>query len=291
MRVLILGVTGMLGHKVWQTAASRWDLYGTVRGKPEDVAKYGLFEQSRLLGGVDAMRFESVEAALSEVRPDVVINCVGVVKQLAAAKDPVVSLTVNSLLPHRLAVVCRTLGARLVHVSTDCVFSGARGMYSEGDQPDADDLYGRSKLLGEVGDEGCLTLRTSLIGRQLSGETGLVEWFLHEPGPVSGYAKAIFSGFTTQAFAALLVEIAERHPQLHGVLHAACDPIDKLSLLRLLRDAYGRDTAINPSDTLRLDRSLDASALRTLTGFVPRPWPEMVQCMAEDASPYNAWRR
>jgi len=198
MKVLILGGSGMLGHKLWQTFTSRFDTYTTFRGSVDDYGALGLFDPIRSFGGVSVQDFASVERVLAENRPEVVVNCIGVVKQDAAAKDPLISIEVNSLFPHRLARACAEIGSRLIHLSTDCVFSGQRGNYSVSDPADATDLYGRTKLLGEVNAGHCLTLRTSMIGRELCGSHGLVEWFLSQQGKVvRGYKKAVFSGFTT----------------------------------------------------------------------------------------------
>ena len=205
MKTLILGGSGMLGHKLWQTLAGRFDAYATFRQRPAVYAGYEIFDLARAVENVSAQDFDSIVRAMAKVQPEVVINCIGVVKQDAAAKDPLTSIYINSLFPHRLAEVCRAANARLIHLSTDCVFSGQRGGYAESDPSDAEDLYGKSKFLGEVAGEGCLTLRTSMIGRELAGSQGLLEWFLGQQGKsVRGFRQAIFSGFTTQALAEII---------------------------------------------------------------------------------------
>lgn len=290
-RVLILGGAGMLGHKLAQHFRDRFETFVTTRASRSSYERFDLAPPERLLTGVDANDFDSVVRAVAAARPDVVVNAVGIIKQQPAARDPIVSLSVNSLFPHRLAALCSAAGARLVHVSTDCVFSGRRGGYREADAPDAEDLYGRSKLLGEVDAPGALTLRTSIIGRELQSAYGLVEWFLSQAGGrVQGYTRAVFSGLPTLALARLVAEVIERHPDLHGLYHVSADPIDKCSLLRLLRDAYGVEVEIEPSDGVEIDRSLDSSRFRSLTGYSPRPWPELVAEMASDPTPYHHWR-
>jgi dTDP-4-dehydrorhamnose reductase len=291
MRVLILGAAGMLGHKLWQVYRERFETWGTVRSSYAAYAKYDLFEPERLLSGVDALNLDTVVAALAEVQPDVVVNCIGIIKQLPTAKDPIISLSVNSLFPHRLASLCQVAGARLIHISTDCVFSGRRGMYDEEDVTDAEDLYGRTKLLGEVNSAGCLTLRTSIIGRELGTCSGLVEWFLsNQGGMVRGFSRAIYSGFTTLALARVIAGVLEHHPTLSGLYHVSSEPIDKYHLLRLLRDAYDLPIDIEPYPEVQIDRSLDSSRFRALTGFQPPAWPDMLRQMAEDATPYYKWR-
>ena len=290
-RLLILGGAGMLGHKVWQRLSARFDARVTLRGRVSDYAALNLFDPKRVIEGVDVTDFARLDALIDEVRPEAVVNCVGIIKQLAEAQQAIPSITINSLLPHRLAAACASVGARLVHISTDCVFSGRRGMYREDDPSDAEDLYGRSKFLGEVGGAKAVTLRTSIIGRELRGTSGLVEWFLqHRGGAVDGYEKAIFSGFTTLELADLIGDVLEKHPQLEGLYQVSTEPIDKLRLLQLLNEAYGANVIIRPSSAVRIDRSLDSSRFRAATGWSPKPWPALVEAMAADPTPYDEWR-
>src|SRR5688500_6922625 len=168
----------MLGHKLWQTLAPRFDTRVRFRRPPDFYSRFGHFDPSRSIGGVSAHDFDGVVRALAAARPEVVVNCVGLVKQDAAAKDPYQFLAGNALIPPRLAQACSAARARLIHLSTDCVFTGRRGDYREADASDAEDIYGRTKWLGEVDYDNCLTIRTSMIGRELEGAHGLVEWFL-----------------------------------------------------------------------------------------------------------------
>ena len=292
MRVLILGGSGMLGHKLWQTLRPRFDTYVTFRQRASAYARLGVFDTERAVGGVSALDFDSVARAFARVRPEAVVNCIGIVKQDAAATDPLTSIAVNALFPHRLAALCRAAGARLVHLSTDCVFSGRAGNYAEADAQDAGDLYGRTKLLGEVGGEGCLTLRTSMIGRELSGAHGLVEWFLSQrTGRVRGFRRAVFSGFTTEALSGIIAGVVADHPNLSGVWHVAAEPINKFDLLTLVKQTYGLEVEIEPDEAFVCDRSLDGGRFREATGFRPAPWPEMIERMSGDATPYEDIRR
>ncbi len=291
MRVLILGASGMLGHKLWQIFQDRFETWGTVRSSYHTYARFSLFDPERLLGGVDASGFDTVVRAFETAKPDVLINAIGIIKQLPAAQDPLASIEANSLFPHRLAQVCHARGARLIHISTDCVFSGRKGMYSEQDPPDAEDLYGRSKLLGEVSKPNCLTLRTSLIGRELKTTHGLVEWFLSSRGQrVEGYSSAIFSGFPTLIFANLIAEVIEHHCELSGLYHVSSESISKYQLLCLLRDTFQVSIEIIPSPAVSIDRTLDSSRFRTATGYQTPPWQEMARTMVNDPTPYEAWR-
>lgn len=291
MRVLIFGGSGMLGHKLSQLFRERFDTWATVRGHGAAYARYGIFERERTLGAIDAADFDTVVRAVASVRPDVVVNAIGIVKQLPEARDPILSLTINSLFPHRLASLCQAAGTRLIHVSTDCVFSGRKGGYVESDISDAEDLYGRTKFLGEVTGPGCLTIRTSIVGRELNSSNGLVEWLLGNRGRrVNGFTEAIFSGLTTNRLAHTLADIVANHSDLSGLYHVSSQPISKYDLLRLICDAYGAQIEIDPVPGPRCDRSLDSSTLRRAAGIVPASWPEMIQEMAEDPTPYDSWR-
>ncbi len=292
MRVLILGASGMLGHKLWQVYRQRFETWGTVRSNYQEYARYGFFDPERVLGGVDASDFYTIVRAFETAQPTVVVNAIGIIKQLPAAKDPIVSLTVNSLFPHRLAKLCQATSARLIHISTDCVFSGRKGMYTEDDIPDADDLYGRSKLLGELTGPDCLTLRTSIVGRELQTTHSLVEWFLSNHGrSVRGYTNAIFSGFPSLTLANIIADIINREPDLSGLYHVSSEPVSKYQLLCLLRDTWRIPIEIEPSPHVTVDRSLDSRRFRAATGYVPPLWPEMVQAMADDTTAYEEWRR
>jgi dTDP-4-dehydrorhamnose reductase len=295
MRVLVLGGDGMLGHKVVQVLADRHEVTATfqsVRGAWTTFPMYERIPAERTLGGVDVAAFDTVVRAFAAAGPEVVVNCVGIIKQLEEAKDPILALEINSLFPHRLADLCRACGARLVHMSTDCVFSGRKGHYAEDDVSDAEDLYGRSKYLGEVDRAGCLTIRTSIFGRDFLKQSALLEWFLAQRGgTVRGYRNAVFSGFTTQALARLMGDLIEHHGDLHGVVQVASKPITKLDLLGRIRDAMGIDVTIEPFDDPPCDRSLDGTRFVAATGCRIPTWDEMVAELATDPTPYDDWRR
>ncbi|MFN8526578.1 MAG: sugar nucleotide-binding protein [Chloroflexota bacterium] len=215
-----------------------------------------------------------------------VVNCIGLVKHLRQASDAVPTLTLNALFPHRLYQICSVSGARLIHIGTDCVFSGRRGGYCEDDLPNAEDPYGRSKLLGEVAGPGCLTIRTSIVGREASGSHGLLEWLVGQRGKtVRGWSRAVFSGLTTRALSSALGDVIAHHQSLAGLYHMASEPIDKLSLLNRFRDALALEVAIEPDVTVRIDRSLDGSRFRQATGLVMPSWETMVGEVATDATP------
>ncbi|GAU83428.1 SDR family oxidoreductase [Bosea sp. BIWAKO-01] len=280
IKILILGAGGMLGNAAYRlfAASPGFEVVGTIRGGPP--AALSQSATARLLGDVNVTDRDRLVRVIGEAQPDVVINCVGVVKQLTAAKDPLVSITLNSLLPHRLAELCGVAGARLVHVSTDCVFDGRKGDYNEKDPSNAEDLYGKSKFLGEVDYSNAVTLRTSIIGHELNSAHSLIDWFLCQPGPtVRGYRRAIYTGLPTVELARVIRDVVVPRPELRGVWHVAADKINKFELLKLVALEYGKSIDIVPDDAVTIDRSMDGSRFRAATGYVAPPWPELIARM------------
>lgn len=273
----------MLGHKLMQRLGQDHEVWGTVRGAPEVAVAIPGVEPERLVGGVEAGDLGSVCRAIDFVAPAAVLNCIGIVKQIDAAKDAIVSIGINSLFPHQLAAICAKRGARLVHFSTDCVFSGRAGLYRESDIPDPVDLYGRSKLLGEVDRPGALTIRTSIVGRELQRGTGLFDWFFAQKGGrVRGYRHALYTGLTTGTMADVVRLVLESHPNLSGVWQVSSDPIDKLSLLELVNAVFALGIRIEPDNDFHCDRRLDSSRFRGATGWTPPSWQSMIETMHAD---------
>jgi len=284
-RVLVLGGTGMLGHKLCQVLGPAFETFATFRSSPPAIS--GVFDRIEAVGGVDAHEISAVVSAINQVNPDYVINAIGVVKQREEAKQAVPTITLNSLFPHQIAAACRERSARLIQMSTDCVFSGARGAYTERDVPDPVDLYGRSKLLGEVDDGLALTLRTSIIGREIGAGLGLVEWFLSQAGGrVRGYANAIYSGLTTEALSHMIAAIISSG-SLHGIWHVSSEPIAKYDLLVRLNDAFNTHTVIERDEDFRCDRSLVSDRFYRETGLARPSWDEMIDGLAKDPTPYR----
>lgn len=279
MKVLVLGVTGMLGNAVFKTLAHAHDVYGTVRSYSAQTLFADILRPN-IIAGVDVLDQDALVALLADVKPDLVINCVGLIKQLPNAKDPLVALPINAMFPHRLARLCDLQGTRLIHISTDCVFSGDKGMYTEADESDAKDLYGKSKYIGELHDYAhCLTLRTSIIGHELSSNASLVDWFLSQEGQVSGFTKAIFSGLPTAELARVINDFVLPNTDLSGLYHVSAEPIDKCALLKLVKDVYGKKIDIVADDAVVIDRSLNSDRFRVATGYTPKKWPDLIQFM------------
>lgn len=288
MRVLILGCNGMLGHKCYQVLAPVVDITGTIRGDYADISRYGFFPKGVIVGDIDASEISRIEGVIQQSAPDVVINCIGIVKSRKEINDRLSSIWINSLFPHQLYQVCRRNGIRLIHISTDCVFSGRKGNYREEDCADAEDTYGRTKYLGEVDGEDVLTIRTSLVGRQLAASNGLIEWFLsNQGGEVNGFSNAIFTGFPTLHFARIIADVIAKYPDLIGIYQVSSEPISKFELLTLVKKKMGLGIRIKEYPDFFCDRSLDSTLFRSKTGFIPLPWEEMLEEFAEDAIQYQ----
>ena len=276
----------MLGHEAIRVLARDFEVWGACRD-PGALPDLGV-PPARILGGLDATSAQSAMDLIDTVRPDVTVNAAGIVKQLAAARAAVPSIAVNSLWPHHLANACSLGGGRMVHVSTDCVFSGNRGQYIESDVPDAFDLYGRTKLLGEVTDRpDVVTLRTSIIGWQLGEPTGLVGWFgAHRCEPLKGYTKAVFSGLTTRALTEVIRDVVLPDDTLYGLWHVSAEPIDKHTLLADLARHLDWDVNLSPVDEPVIDRSLDSTRFRKRTSWAQPTWVRMLTELAEESSLY-----
>lgn len=277
MRILILGGDGMLGHQLFKHLSHRYFVRVTLRQNLSAYSEFGLFDKENSYSEIDVRSLDRVREVLAEFQPQAVVNAVGIVKQRSAAKESIPSLEINALFPHHLALLCKEIDARLLHMSTDCVFSGRKGMYLETDLSDAEDLYGRTKYLGEVHDSHCVTLRTSIIGRELSRKQGLLEWFLAQRGSVRGFKNAIFSGFTTLEFSRIIEKILTEYPEKAGLYHVSSYPISKLDLLTLIKKEMGLGIEIMPTEEPRLERSLDSTRFRREFNYTPPTWEQMIE--------------
>ena len=284
MRLLILGGSGMLGHQLWRGLHAQHDTWVTLRRPVADFAVHNLFDEAKAIQFDDITNDTALERALGQAKPEAVINCVGLIKQRDEASDEALTLRVNAEFPHRLAKRCGEAGARLIHFSTDCIFAGTKGNYTESDPSDAADLYGQSKHQGEVADAHSVTLRTSVIGHELGTNLALLDWFLSQRGQaISGFTKAIYSGFTTLEMARIVDRILTQHPALSGVWHVASEPISKFALLQLCREKLGWEGVIEPNDEFVCDRSLNADRFNQATGYTPPSWEAMISELAQQS--------
>jgi len=284
----VLGAYGMLGHRLLLDLGKKYDAVGTIRAvRKWDTPIMEMISAQKVITGVDASDLSTIRSIIERHRPRYVVNCIGIVKQADAAKDPITSITINSLLPHQLAKMTKSFGGTLIHFSTDCVFSGREGHYSQDHIPDPVDLYGRSKLLGEVSEKG-ITIRSSLIGREIDSRNGLVEWLLSNRGKaVTGFRRAIFSGFTTHEMANVVDILIDKRPITSGVWQVAADPISKFDLISKIDAEANAHVKITPNDQVICDRSLNGEVFSRATGYRAPDWDDMIKSMVRDFHLYE----
>lgn len=288
MKILVFGGGGMLGHKLVQKLQVDFDVWTSFRDSYKKYENLKFFNPEKIVNRVNVLDFESIQKTIRKVNPEIVINAVGIIKQLPSSKDVIKTLLTNSIFPHQLAEICAEENRYLINISTDCVFDGAKGNYKEEDISNASDLYGRSKSLGEVNNQGCLTIRTSIIGRELFTKNSLVEWFLsNEEVRIKGFVNAIYSGFPTIILAEIISELLRHQNFLEGLYHVSSEPINKYELLKLLKKAFQIKVEIEPFEEFKIDRSLNSDKFRKQTNFAPLSWEEMITIMANDKFPYQ----
>lgn len=298
-KILILGMTGMLGHTLYKEMSKqkdRYEIYGTTRNASGLNDYFTQEEIKSIRSGVDADNFDTVIKAIASVQPNIIINCIGIIKQLPIARDPLTAITVNAQLPHRISLVARSANARLIHISTDCVFNGVKGNYNEEDPSNAEDLYGRTKYLGEVNYPHCITLRTSIIGHELKTEFSLIDWFLSQKDDINGFTKAIYSGFPTYEMVNIITNYVIPNESLSGLYHVSSDAISKYELLEIMKDVYNKEIKIKPYDDFVLDRSLNSDKFMKVTGYKAPNWRDMLidmhkHVMNDDCYKNKSFRR
>lgn len=286
-KILVIGANGMLGASIYRYYSSnnKYEVLGTVRSE-EIKSTLNELGFTKIVSDIDIRNENAISELISQFKPDFVFNCVGIIKQLADSKKPILAIKINALFPHELAAICSVNKSKLIHFSTDCVFSGDKGNYKEIENPDASDLYGRTKLLGEVDYDGHITLRTSIIGHEINTQHSLVDWFLAQDIRVDGYLNAIFSGMPTCYIAEVVEKYVINNSGLSGLYHLSVEPIDKFSLLELIKDVYDKKISIEPHKDLVIDRSLDSENFRNATGFKPLPWAQLIRKMNDEYNQY-----
>ena len=287
-KILIFGGSGMLGHKLVQTLSKKNDVWATLNSGIQKYQEFSIFDNEKTFENINIENTENYSNLVEDLKPEVIINAVGIIKQLQLSKDVVKTLTVNSIFPHKLAEIAEKNNARLITFSTDCVFDGKTGNYREEDNSNAVDVYGKSKNLGEVVSGNSLTLRMSIIGRELLSKKSLIEWFLSNSGrKINGYTNAIYTGFPTVILSQIIENVIENFEGLRGLYHVSSNPISKFDLLQIVREKYNLDIEIEPFSDFHIDRSLNSDKFRKETGFAPIKWDEMIEIMAEDNTVYS----
>lgn len=280
MKILVLGASGLIGSTTLRVLSERKDfeVYGSTRSEHIKTLLPNI-NASRLVSNLDVHNFPSVIEALNKIKPDVLVNCIGATKHKKEGNNPIDAIDLNALLPHKLAQICELVSCRFIHISTDCVFSGKSGLYKESSATDAEDVYGKSKALGEVVYGNAITLRTSTIGHELQTKYGLLDWFLAQEDSCKGFSKAVFSGLPTVIFAQIIRDVVLQYPELKGLYHVAASPINKYDLLQLIARVYNKKIKIEVDDNFIINRSLDASKFNQATGYNPPNWQSLIEAM------------
>ena len=276
----MLGSNGMIGSAIYKRLYDETSLQvfggirclGTKKFFPAPL-------QMNLVDCGDLTNLKSLPLILGKVNPEIVINCAGLTKHKKEADIPEIAMPINAIMPHQFSSACDDRGIRFIHISSDCVFSGAKGGYVEGDLPDASDLYGRTKALGEVIQGNAITLRTSTIGHELHSNYGLLEWFLSQNKECQGFSKAIFSGLPSIVIAEVILDFVLPNPELSGLYHVSAEPINKYDLLSLIANIYGKKIDIKQDREFIIDRSLNYKKFKAATGYVPAAWPDLIETM------------
>jgi dTDP-4-dehydrorhamnose reductase len=282
MKILIIGASGMLGNALFSELSKTYEVYGTVRSI-EEKKFFSVKEAERIIPFIDIENTDSMARAFIKVKPDVVLNAVGLIKQNPTISDTRTAIYMNAMFPHILADLCKLSGARMIHFSTDCVFSGTKGsIYKENDFSDAEDIYGKTKFLGEVAYDHCVTMRTSIIGHGLEAHASLADWFLAQSGEIQGYTKVIYSGLPTVEIARIIGEYIIPNKRLKGLYQVSAEPIPKYELLQLIAKIYGKKIIITPVDKPANDRSLDSNRFRKYAKYTPPSWPILIKKMYQN---------
>jgi dTDP-4-dehydrorhamnose reductase len=278
MRILVLGATGLIGNSLFKFLSNNEKLtvYGTVKNSPP-VNFYSFAKSKNVITELDIRNHKKLNIIFEKLNPNVVINCIGITKHVAFGDDPMQVIPINSYLPHYLNFICKRNGTRLIHISSDCVFSGVCGNYQEFDFPDSTDIYGRSKALGEILDSSAMTIRTSTVGHELNTSLGLLDWFLAQNGSCHGYKNAFFSGLTTLELANVISKYVIPNTNLKGLYHIGGKRISKFNLLTIIAKEYNKNIRIIPNQSLKIDRSLDSSRFYEATGYHPPSWPHLIK--------------
>lgn len=283
MKALILGVSGMIGSGIFKkfSNSDRISVFGTSR-RSNIPAVFNIEQRAKIISSSDITNEQEMLAILKNVRPDAVINCIGITKHVKESADKEYMMITNAQFPQWVSAICDRLSVRFIQISTDCVFSGKDGSYTEDDIPDAEDAYGQSKILGEVRMPTAVTIRTSTIGPELDTCNGLFNWFMCQGDKCYGYRNAIFSGVTTNKLAEILHDYILPNNSLSGLYHVSGPKISKFDLLKLIANRFGKHIEIIEDNTLRIDRSLDGSRFEQKTGYVMESWHSMITRMKTD---------
>lgn len=274
MKVLILGVNGMLGFTLLNHLNTKKNIFlsGTTKDK-----KFNKNLPNKIYKDINAENFSLLKKKIKLITPDVVINCIGIVRSEVKKNNIKKVIKINAELPNFLNQISNRYNFRLVHISTDCVFSGKKGGYLEKNLPDPTDFYGKSKLMGEFNSNNNIIIRTSIIGHETKHKRGLLEWFLKQKSSVSGFSRAYFSGLTTLELSKIIFEKILFNNELTGLYHVSGKRINKYNLLKKIKKIYNKKIEIKKDTKFKIDRSLDCTKLKKRTNYKIKSWDKMIK--------------
>lgn len=281
MRILILGGDGMLGHQLYQHLSANHFVKVTLHQDFSHYASHNIFSEQNSFCKIDIRNHQSLEEVFADFKPEAVINAIGLIKHRPSTKDVLLNLEVNALFPHRLSLLCKLIGARLVHMSTDCVFDGRKGGYLESDYTNAEDVYGKTKFLGELHEAHTITLRTSIIGFELNHKQGLMEWVISQKGQVKGFKNATYTGFTTLEMARIIERVLINYPNEFGLFQVASEVINKYELICLMARLFELNLDIIEDENFTCYRHLNGEKFNKTFNYVPPSWYDMIAELAE----------
>lgn len=290
MRILILGGNGMIGHKIYQIISkNHQDTWVTLRNSLNSYSYSEIYNSTKVVDNIDLVNFKLLLNQLNLINPDVIINACGITirRGIDALKSN--SIILNSALPHFLNEWVVANNKRLIHFSTDCVFTGAKGDYLDNDNKDAYDLYGSTKSMGEVIDSKyAITLRGSMIGSELENKTELFEWFLKQKNKtIKGFNKVIYSGITTTKMAEIVIKLIDQHPNLSGIYNISSKPILKFDLLKLWNDFFDINANIEIDNSYISNKNLISDNFYRKISVEQPNWVELSSQLKIDNLLYN----
>lgn len=284
MRVLILGADGMIGHKMAQTFAKYpIDLGLNSRYNSKFIRKIfpkaSIFEYD--------LNKKKIEQLLNYYNPEFIINAVGITIRRGACGDQKTNY-INAILPREIDTWCMSNNKKQIHFSTDCVFSGKKGNYSDFDLTDADDSYGKTKGLGEINSDNTLTIRSSMIGRELFNNTELLEWVVkHKNQKINGFDNAVYSGVTTLWMSKTVYKIIKNLPKLSGIWNVSSRPISKYELIKKINDQFMLNIDIVRDSSFYSNKSLNSNRFFSETNFEIPNWDDMLSELYRDSIENN----
>jgi len=277
MRIYILGISGMLGSKLFKEFLKKnYKIKGSTRVIPKHFLNYKNYIDSNL----DIFDIQKLKEKINKFKPNLIINCVGIIKQKISKTNEKNIFYINSIFPHELYKISNIIKARLIHFSTDCVFDGKKGNYDDKNETNANDIYGFSKALGELSYDNSITLRTSIIGHELSSKKSLLDWFLHlNKKNCYGYTKAYFSGLPTIEIFNFIQKFLLKKKKISGIYNLSSSRISKYNLLKKISKVYSKNINIIKNNKLKIDRSLNSKKLKKLVDYKCPPWNILIKNM------------